>query len=35
MSELDILRSIQYVVDQTGQPAAIQLSIDTWRSLLD
>ena len=35
MSELDILRTIQFVVNQKGQPAAVQLDIDTWRSLLD
>lgn len=35
MSELDILRSIQFVVDQKGQPAAVQLGIDAWRSLLE
>ena len=34
MSELDILQSVQFVVDQKGQPAAVQLGIDAWRSLL-
>ncbi len=32
---LDTLRSIQFVVDRTGRPAAVQLSIRAWEDLLD
>lgn len=35
MSGLDILKSVQYVVNQKGKPAAVQIDIEVWESLLD
>ncbi len=35
MNGLDILQSVQFVVDQQGRPAAVQISIADWESLLD
>ena len=34
-SGLDILKSVQYVVNQKGKPAAVQIDIAAWESLLD
>ena len=35
MSELEMLESVQFVVDREGRPAAVQLSIKAWEQLLD
>ena len=35
MTGLEKLNSIQFVVDQEGRPAAVQMSIAAWESLLD
>ncbi len=35
MSELDVLKSVRFVVDQHGQPSAVQMDIGDWQSLLD
>ena len=35
MSGLEMLKSVQFVVDKQGQPSAVQMDIDTWESLLD
>ena len=35
MAGLEKLTSIKFVVDQDGRPAAVQMSIAAWESLLD
>lgn len=35
MSAVEVLQSIQYVVDSHGQLSAVQMSIDAWHALLD
>ena len=35
ISGLDILKSVQYVVNQKGKPAAVQIDLEVWESLLD
>lgn len=35
MVELNFMRSVQYVVDKQGKPAAVQMDIATWEHLLD
>lgn len=35
MSGIDMLRSVQFVADQKSRPAAVQIDIKTWESLLD
>ena len=35
MSTLKFLQSVRFVVDEKGQPAAVQLDIDAWEGLLD
>ncbi len=35
MNGLDILQSVRFVVDRQGRPAAVQISIADWESLLD
>ena len=35
MTGLQIIESVEVVVDQQGKPAAVQLDIKTWESLLD
>ena len=35
MGALEMLQSVQFVVDQTGQPSAVQMSIKAWEALLD
>lgn len=35
MSRLEMLESIQCVVDREGRPAAVQISIEAWELLLD
>jgi len=32
---LELLKSVQFVVDSDGNPAAVQLDMATWQSLLD
>jgi hypothetical protein len=34
MSTAEILQSVQYVIYPDGRPAAVQMSMDTWRTLL-
>ena len=35
MGALDMLQSVRFVVDQDGQPAAVQMDIVDWESLLE
>jgi hypothetical protein len=35
MGPLDMLQSVRFVVDQNGQPAAVQMDIAAWESLLE
>lgn len=35
MSTIEILQSVQYVVHLDGRPAAVQMSMDAWRTLLE
>jgi hypothetical protein len=35
MVTLNALKSIQFVVDASGNQAAVQVSMDDWRNLLD
>ena len=35
MTGLEKLNSVQFVVDQDGRPAAVQMSMAAWESLLD
>ena len=35
MSAPDLLKSIQFVVNQSGEPLAVQVSIADWEALLD
>lgn len=35
MSTAEMLRSVQYVVYPDGRPAAVQMSMDTWKTLLE
>jgi len=35
MSTLEILKSVQFVVNREGKPAAVQLDIEAWELLLD
>jgi hypothetical protein len=35
MRTLKFLQSVRFVVDEKGQPSAVQLDIDAWESLLD
>ena len=35
MTGLEKLNSVQFVVDQEGRPAAVQMSMAAWESLLD
>ncbi|OIO98843.1 MAG: hypothetical protein AUK03_00585 [Anaerolineae bacterium CG2_30_64_16] len=34
MSAVEMLQSVQYVVDPDGRPTAVQMSIDAWETLL-
>ena len=34
MTTLDLLNSVQFVVNQDGQPSAVQMSLTAWSSLL-
>jgi len=35
VSAVEMLRSVQFVVGQDGQPSAVQMSIETWEAMLD
>ncbi len=35
MSTVEMLESVQFVVIPDGRPAAVQMSIEAWRRLLD
>lgn len=35
MSTIEMLESVQFVVTPDGRAAAVQMSIEAWRSLLD
>ena len=35
MSGLDMLRSVQFLVNNQGQPSAVQMDIQAWEALLD
>jgi len=35
MDDLDMLKGIQYLIDQEGKPEAIQMRISDWNALLD
>jgi hypothetical protein len=35
MSALEMLQSVQYVVYPDGRPAAVQMSMDAWKTLLE
>jgi hypothetical protein len=35
MVELGFMRSVQYVVDKQGKPAAVQMDIAAWEQLLN
>lgn len=35
MLNLEVLKSVQFVVGSDGRPSAVQLGIETWESLLD
>jgi hypothetical protein len=35
MSALDALKSVQFLIDQSGRPSAVQMNIEAWESLLD
>ncbi len=34
MSALDALKSVQFLIDQSGRPSAVQIDIKAWESLL-
>jgi predicted DNA-binding protein len=31
----EVFKSVRFVVDQSGQPSAVQMDIEAWESLLD
>ncbi len=35
MSTIEILESLQFVVTPDGRPAAVQMSMEAWKGLLD
>ena len=35
MPNLEIFKSVQFVVGQDGRPSAVQMDIETWETLLD
>lgn len=35
MFTLDALKNVRFVVDATGKQAAVQVSMDDWRKILD
>jgi len=35
MSTIEMLESVQFVVTPDGRPAAIQMSMEAWKDLLD
>jgi predicted DNA-binding protein len=35
MNGLEVLKTVQFVVDREGRPAAVQIDIAAWESLLD
>ncbi len=35
MTGLELLKSVRFVVDQEGQPSAVQIDMATWQSLID
>jgi len=34
MKDMNMLNEVKFVVDQQGKPAAVQISIEAWESLL-
>ncbi len=35
MSAMEMLKGVQFVVDQDGRPSAVQMDIETWEAVLD
>lgn len=35
MINLEVLKSVQFVVGQDGRPSAVQMDMETWESLLN
>ena len=35
MTTLEALKSVQFVVDKAGKPAAVQMTFEAWGKLLD
>jgi hypothetical protein len=35
MNAIEILNSVQFLVNENGQPSAVQLNMQTWNALLN